>query len=93
MYYYDNKSKGEVDYLVDDKKTMSVVPIKVKSGRDYTIHSALSNFTRNEEYNIDHAYVLYSGSEIKQKNKKILLPIYFVMFIKKNNFSEEELLL
>ena len=93
MYYYDNKSKGEVDYLVDDNKTMSVVPIEVKSGRDYTIHSALSNFTRNEEYNIDHAYVLYSGREIKQKNKIIYLPIYFVMFIKKNNFSEEEILL
>ena len=93
LYYYDNKSKGEVDYLVDDNKTMSVVPIEVKSGRDYTIHSALSNFTSNEEYNIDHAYVLYSGREIKQKNKIIYLPIYFVMFIKKNNFSEEELLL
>lgn len=93
LFYYDNKSKGEVDYLIDDNKVMSVVPIEVKSGRDYTIHSALNNFINNKEYNIHHAYVLYSGREIKQNEKVTYLPIYFVMFLNKDDFSNEELLL
>ena len=47
LFYYDNRHKGEVDYLIDDYATLSAVPIEVKSGKDYTIHSALSNFMKN----------------------------------------------
>lgn len=43
LFYYDNKQKGEVDFLVDDSSTMSILPIEVKSGKDYTVHSALDN--------------------------------------------------
>lgn len=32
LFYYDNRSKGEVDYLIDDYDSLSVVPIEVKSG-------------------------------------------------------------
>ena len=42
LFYYDNRSKGEVDYLIDDYDSLSVVPIDVKSGKDYTVHSALN---------------------------------------------------
>ena len=58
LFYYDNRSKGEVDYLIDDYDSLSVVPIEVKSGKDYTVHSALSAFTKNEDYNIKKAFVL-----------------------------------
>ena len=43
--YYDNRNKGEVDYLIDDYKGLATVPIEVKSGKDYTIHSALTRVT------------------------------------------------
>ena len=39
LYYYDNRNKGEVDFLIDDYDSLSVVPIEVKSGKDYTVHS------------------------------------------------------
>ena len=81
IYYYDNRKKGEVDYLVDDYDTLSVVPIEVKSGKDYTIHSALNNFISNESYNIKKAIVLSNEREVKYKGPIIYLPIYFVMFI------------
>ena len=42
LFYYDNRSKGEVDYLIDDFGSLSAVPIEVKSGKDYTVHSALT---------------------------------------------------
>ena len=37
LFYYDNRSKGEVDYLIDDYDSLSAVPIEVKSGKDYTV--------------------------------------------------------
>lgn len=81
LYYYDNKNKGEVDYLIDDYDSLSVVPIEVKSGKDYTIHSALNNFVSNDSYNIKKAIVLSNEREITQKGQITYLPIYYVMFI------------
>ncbi len=81
LFYYDNKTKGEVDYLIDDYDSLSVVPIEVKSGKDYTIHSALNRFVENEEYAISKAYVFSNKREIKRKGKIIYAPIYSVMFL------------
>ena len=80
LYYYDNRSKGEVDYLIDDYASLSAVPIEVKSGKDYTVHSALNTFVRNEDYRIRKAYVLSNEREVSTRGKIIYLPIYYVMF-------------
>ena len=80
LFYYDNRDKGEVDYLIDDYNSLSVVPIEVKSGKDYTVHSALSNFVKNEDYNIKKAYVLSNQREVKCKRGIIYLPIYYIIF-------------
>lgn len=80
LFYYDNRSKGEVDYLTDDYESLSVVPLEIKSGKDYTVHSALNNFVKNEDYNIKKAYVLSNERDVKIKDKIIYLPIYFIMF-------------
>jgi predicted AAA+ superfamily ATPase len=80
LFYYDNRNKGEVDYLIDDYESLSVVPIEIKSGKNYTVHSALSSFVKNEDYNIKKAYVLSNAREIIVKGKIIYLPIYFIMF-------------
>lgn len=81
LFYYDNRNRGEVDYLIDDYDSLSVVPIEVKSGKDYTVHSALNTFVKNEDYHITKAYVLSNTREIKTKGKIIYIPIYFVMFL------------
>lgn len=81
LYYYDNKSKGEVDFLIDDYDNLTVLPIEVKSGKDYYIHSALSKLVQNGEYNIKKGIVLSNEREIKELNNIIYLPIYFIMFI------------
>ncbi len=81
LFYYDNRSKGEVDYLIDDYDSLSVVPIEVKSGKDYTIHSALNHFTANEDYHIKKAFVVSNEQTIKKDGKIIYLPIYYVMFM------------
>lgn len=81
LFYYDNRSKGEVDYLIDDYDTLSVVPIEVKSGKDYTVHSALNNFVQNDGYNIKKAIVVSNERNIKHNGKITYLPIYYIMFL------------
>ena len=80
LFYYDNRSKGEVDYLIDDYDSLSAVPIEVKSGKDYTVHSALNAFVKNEDYHVKKAYVLSNTREITTNGKITYLPIYDVMF-------------
>ena len=81
LFYYDNRNKGEVDYLIDDYESLSVIPIEVKSGKDYTVHSALNTFVKNEDYHIKKAYVLSNSGEIVKDGKVIYLPVYFSMFL------------
>ena len=70
----------DIDYLIDDYDRLSVAPIEVKSGRDYTIHSALNAFVKNEDYHIKQGYVLSNEREVLMKGKIVYLPIYCVMF-------------
>ena len=81
LFYYDNRTKGEVDFLIDDYDSLSAVPIEVKSGKDYTVHSALNAFVSNEDYHVKKAIVLSNEREITMKNKITYLPIYDIMFI------------
>ena len=81
LFYYDNRSKGEVDFLIDDYDNLSVLPIEVKSGRDYSIHSALNNLTKTDAYGIKEAFVLSNERIVKSRGKITYLPIYYVMFL------------
>ena len=81
LFYYDNRHKGEVDYLIDDYDSLSVIPIEVKSGKDYTVHSALNTFVKNEDYPVKKAFVLSNERTLTTKGKICYLPIYHVMFL------------
>ncbi len=80
LYYYDNKKNGEVDFLIDDADNLSNIPLEVKSGKDYTVHSALDKFLSNADYNIKRAYVLSNEQKVYVKNGITYIPIYYVMF-------------
>lgn len=89
LHYYDNKQKGEVDYLIDDYNNLSVLPIEVKSGKDYTTHSALNNFLNTPDYGINHAVVLSNEREITVKGGITYLPIYYIMFYSSTKTSSD----
>lgn len=84
LYYYDNKAHGEVDFLIDDYNSLSVVPIEVKSGKNYTEHSALNYFLENKDYNVQKAYVFSNEREIKSKGKITYMPVYAVIVLEKS---------
>lgn len=92
LYYYDNKKNGEVDYLIDDADNLSNIPIEVKSGKDYTVHSALDKFLANDEYNIKKAYVLSNEQKVYTENGITYIPIYYIMFFRNISNVVEEFL-
>ncbi|MSU06945.1 ATP-binding protein [Spirochaetales bacterium NM-380-WT-3C1] len=79
LYYFNSKKQGELDFVIklDDK----ILPIEVKSGKNYLRHNALKNVIENKDYEIEKAYVLYNEN-IKRVGNIVYLPIYLMMFIK-----------
>ena len=91
LCYYDNKKKGEVDFLIDDFGHLEVLPIEVKSGKDYKVHSALNAFIGTSDYNISRAIVLSNKREVTSENGICYMPIYYCMFLHRSPSSEEDL--
>ena len=93
LYYYDNKKNGEVDFLIDDYYNLSAMALEVKSGKDYTVHSALNRLLENDDYRLNKGIVLSNAREVHQKGNVLYLPIYYVMFIDSKGSRETEILL
>lgn len=81
-FYYNNKKRGELDFVIE--LDGSVLPIEVKSGKDYEFHRALSNIMDCKEYDLQEAVVL-NNDNLHVKEKIVYAPIYMVMFIEKKN--------
>lgn len=93
LFYYDNRNNGEVDFLIDDYENLAVLPIEVKSGRDYMIHSAIDRFLRNPDYPVARGVVLSNDREIKDVDKITYYPIYFVMFFRSTSDYGKDMIL
>lgn len=93
LHYYDNKQKGEIDYLLDDYKSLSVLPVEIKSGKDYTVHSALDKFLATPEYHIKEAVVLSNEQRVYRKDGILYLPIYYCMFFDNKVQDETDLII
>lgn len=77
-YYYNSKKYGELDFVIElDGK---IVPLEIKSGKDYKRHSALNNVLSIENYDISEAYILSEGN-VEVVGKRIYMPIYMIMFM------------
>ena len=92
LHYYDNKKKGEVDFLVDDYEDLTVLPLEIKSGKDYTEHSALTKFLETPEYGIHSAYVFSNERDIIKNKGITYLPVYYCMFLQNEHRDEPVIL-
>ena len=88
LFYYNSKKNGEVDFIIENGT--EVLPIEVKSGKDYKRHVALENLLNNDSYNINKAYTLCQGN-IECINNRIYLPIYMIMFFEKKKDVESQI--
>lgn len=78
-FYFNSKRQGELDFIVSDSD--GVIPIEVKSGKNYERHNALVNVMSCSEYDIEKAYVLCPGN-LRKLDNVIYAPIYMTMFIR-----------
>ena len=81
LFYYDNKKNGEVDFLIDDYEHLSVLPLEVKSGKDYYVHSALDHFLKNDDYSVKRGIVFCNEGVVEEKGGVTYMPVYNVMFL------------
>ena len=84
LYYYNSNRLGELDFVIE--RDGKALPIDVKSGKDYTIHSAMTNCLNNTEYNMDEGIVL-ANCNVSKKDKITYLPVYMAMFLENDNSS------
>lgn len=90
LHYYDNKQRGEVDFFIDDYDSLTVLPIEVKSGKDYKVHSALDRFIATPDYHISRAVVLSNEQKVYDDKGITYMPVYYVMFFKNQAVADDD---
>lgn len=81
LFYYDRKSVGEVDFLIDDYENLCITPIEIKSGSDERYFKALPKILNDNNYKIEYAYVFSNEYNVVIENKIVYMPIYYIMFM------------
>lgn len=81
LYFFNSKKQGELDFVIENDA--EIIPVEVKSGKDYERHNALKNVMDSSAYNIKKAYV-FCNSNLSVRGNVIYAPIYMLMFIKHN---------
>ena len=82
LYYFDKQKVGEVDFIVEQHAEL--VPVEIKSGKDYKAHRALNNLLAVDEYKLKESLVFCVGN-IETEDKVVYLPLYMIIFFKKEN--------
>ncbi len=80
LYYFNSKKQGELDFVVE--RGTDVLPIEIKSGKDYQRHAALDNVMENKDYAIPEAFV-FQNDNVRTKDRTVYLPMYMLMFLQK----------
>ena len=86
LYYFNNKKQGELDFVMEYQG--EILPIEVKSGKDYMRHRALDNVLKNPQYEISEA-IVFCNENIQKKDKVLYCPIYLVGMLKKQRLPED----
>jgi len=82
LYYYNSNRLGELDLVIEYKNRC--LPIEIKSGKDYKIHSALNSTVNNPEYGIEEG-IVFANCNVERINKISYLPIYMAAFIEERD--------
>lgn len=85
VYFCKKKNIGELDFVIE--MDGRVVPIEVKSGKDYKRHNALDHFMEVPNYHMEKAYVLSTGN-VEVDGKICYLPIYMSYLLKEQKIEK-----
>lgn len=83
-YFCKKKNLGELDFVIE--MNGRVVPIEVKSGKNYKAHKALEYFMNVSDYHLEKAYVFSTGN-VEQAGNIVYLPIYMNYLLKEKTID------
>ena len=86
LYYYNSKKFGEIDFIIE--KEGKVLPIEIKSGKDYYRHNAMDNVLNLSDYEIAEGYVFCNGN-VEVRDKITYFPIYMLMCLSSKKLPQE----
>ena len=86
LYYYNSKRFGELDFVIEEDG--KILPIEIKSGKDYYRHNAMDNVMNLTDYGIEEGYVFCNGN-VESVGKVTYFPIYMLMFLHKKELPME----
>ena len=75
-----------MDFLLEYQG--KILPLEIKSGKDYERHAALNHCMSNPRYDIETAYV-FCNENVKKKEKIRYYPIYMISFLQKEEPMED----
>ena len=78
LYYFNSKQQGELDFVLE--RDAEIIPVEVKSGKDFERHNALSSVLATANYDIREALVL-CNENLRVKGNVTYAPIYMTMFL------------
>ena len=76
LFYFNSKKQGELDFVLEING--KILPVEIKSGKDYHRHNALDQVMNNREYGIPEAFV-FCPDNIRVVNRTVHFPIYMLM--------------
>ena len=85
-YYFNSRKQGELDFLIE--RNGEILPIEIKSGKDYTRHAALNTVMDNADYAIPEAYV-FQNDNVTVNGKITYYPMYMMMFLERERLDEK----
>ena len=88
LYYFNSKKQGELDFVIE--RGGDVLPLEIKSGKDYQRHAALDNVMENGDYAIPTAFV-FQNDNVKTDGRIVYLPIYMLMFLQNEQDQEPQI--
>ena len=86
LYYYNNKKRGEIDFVVEYNNEIYLM--EIKSGKTYNRHRAISNVVSNNINGIKKAY-LFGNCNVYEKDNIQYYPIYMIDMLRKEEMDEK----
>lgn len=90
LYFFNSKSYGELDFVIEADG--NVIPLEIKSGKDYHRHNALDHALQSTEWSIKQSYVFCQDNvhrEMKDGKEIFYFPIYMLMCLTQSKLKDE----
>lgn len=86
LTYFNSKKLGELDFVITHRE--KILPVEIKSGKNYQRHSAMDNVLKVPNYGINEGFV-FCNDNVSTKGTVTYFPIYMLMFLKNERTSSD----